>query len=133
MMYICKDCNKHFSEPKTIFERHGLDNPPFERTAVCPSCGSSAVREERKSYCRCCGARLKNGAYGYCNDSCRKKGELLRIRQEQSRRILREGALSRLVCGVKKYNAEKGTDYSYGQFVAVVLPRLSKGEAKKYI
>ncbi len=132
-MYICKDCKKHFSQLKEISERHNLDNPPFEQLAVCPNCGSSAIEEERPHYCRCCGARLKSGVYGYCNNACRKKGERMWIRQEQNKTVIEKGALSRLVCGVKRYNAENGTNYSYGQFVAVVLPGLSKSEAKKYI
>lgn len=39
--FRCNDCNKFFSETQFYDEKHGLDNPPFERLAVCPICGSS--------------------------------------------------------------------------------------------
>lgn len=37
--FYCKDCNKFFDEPMFYEERHGLDNPPYERIAVCARCG----------------------------------------------------------------------------------------------
>ena len=39
--YFCKDCNKFFDAPKIYEERHGLDNPPYERIVTCPWCRGS--------------------------------------------------------------------------------------------
>lgn len=43
-MYICLDCNKLFSSPRRIVEKHGLDSPPYEEWDGCPYCGGSYVR-----------------------------------------------------------------------------------------
>ena len=132
-MYICKDCESVFEDPKIFCERHSLDTPPFERHIACPDCESETISEAAVRYCRCCGARLKHGVYGYCNDACRKKGEKMWRRQEEKSFIIQNGAVARLVRGVALYNREHGTDLSYGQFTATVLPKLPKKEARKYI
>lgn len=36
--FFCKRCNRFFDELKFYDEKHGLDNPPYERVAVCPIC-----------------------------------------------------------------------------------------------
>ncbi len=36
--FFCNKCNKVFKLPEYYYEKHGLDNPPFERVAVCPMC-----------------------------------------------------------------------------------------------
>lgn len=38
--FFCKGCHKLFDTPKIYEEKHGLDTPPYERVAVCPSCNS---------------------------------------------------------------------------------------------
>jgi len=30
-MYICKNCMAVFEQPDTILERHGLEEPPYEK------------------------------------------------------------------------------------------------------
>lgn len=42
-MYICNDCGAVFTNPKIFYERHGLENPPFEEWHVCPSCESTNI------------------------------------------------------------------------------------------
>ena len=37
-MYICKECNYVFDEPKIYIERHNLVEPPYEEIRVCPKC-----------------------------------------------------------------------------------------------
>ena len=36
--FFCKRCRRYFDTPKFYDEKHGLDNPPYERLAVCPKC-----------------------------------------------------------------------------------------------
>lgn len=78
-MNICRDCGRIFDEPKKIVERHGLDEPPYEETYGCPSCGG-AYTETFK----CCGCsqyifgqfvELCNGEY-YCSD-CYQEYDIL--------------------------------------------------------
>ncbi len=38
--FFCNKCKRYFSDVKTYFETHGLDNPPYERISVCPKCNS---------------------------------------------------------------------------------------------
>ena len=46
-MWVCLDCNREFEEDeiKTVYEKHGLDDPPYEPWAVCPWCGSESIQE----------------------------------------------------------------------------------------
>ncbi len=39
-MFFCNKCRSYFDEAKIYCEKHGLDNPPYERVAVCPKCES---------------------------------------------------------------------------------------------
>lgn len=127
-MYRCTDCKKKFRNGKEYFEDRGMDKPPYERFIVCPECGGilEPIRVER---CRCCGARLPEGVHKYCNDSCKKKGEQMWQRQSYRRRRWMQDPLARMVDSVDRYNAEHGTKYSYGQYVAIIYPRFLK-EAK---
>lgn len=36
--FFCNRCHRIFISPEFYDEKHGLDNPPFERVAVCPVC-----------------------------------------------------------------------------------------------
>lgn len=38
--FFCKGCSRLFDAPKNYDEKHGLDEPPYERVAVCPVCRS---------------------------------------------------------------------------------------------
>lgn len=44
-MYRCNNCGEIFEEPKAIYERHGLEYPPFEKIYVCPECGVDDMEE----------------------------------------------------------------------------------------
>ena len=37
-MLICLDCGAIFEQARIVFERHGLDTPPYEELLVCPRC-----------------------------------------------------------------------------------------------
>ncbi|MBQ6884356.1 MAG: hypothetical protein IJN56_01310 [Clostridia bacterium] len=36
--FFCKKCRRYFDELKIYEERHGFDQPPYERVAICPEC-----------------------------------------------------------------------------------------------
>ena len=40
-MYVCLDCGDIFASPRRFVETHGFDNPPYEETNGCPSCGGA--------------------------------------------------------------------------------------------
>ena len=37
-MYRCQDCDYQFLYADSLVDRHNLENPPFEKIAVCPNC-----------------------------------------------------------------------------------------------
>lgn len=39
--FYCKGCKSFFDEPRYCEEKHGFDNPPYERVAVCVRCGDN--------------------------------------------------------------------------------------------
>ena len=44
-MYQCCNCDAIFEEPKVVYERHGLEYPPYEKLYVCPECGVNDLVE----------------------------------------------------------------------------------------
>ena len=122
-MFICKKCGYEFSNPKKIFETHGLQNPPYEVMTVCPACKSQSITEKTVTHCRCCGAKLKDSSTEYCSESCRKRGERLREIEQKKRKVLNESPLSEIIRQVNAYNKTHNTNYSYGQYVAIVIPK----------
>ncbi len=120
-MYCCTDCKKQFSNLKECYETHGLQFPPYERYLLCPECGGHVVPISRE-YCRCCGARLPENVHEYCNKACRRRGERLWKMQARKRVLIENNPINLLVRMVEEYNRTHGTDYSYGKYVALVLP-----------
>lgn len=131
-MYECQDCGHIFEVAAKVTERHGLDTPPFEEYGVCPACSSQFFRKAEVPHCRCCGARLPAGITEYCNETCRKRGTELRMLEEARMNQRRTDPLHVLVRQIDEYNRIHNTRYSYGQYVALILPRL-KGKKKRDI
>lgn len=129
-MYECQDCRHIFDVAKRIVDKHELDTPPYEEHGVCPSCGSSYYHKIAVLHCRCCGARLSPGKSEYCNDSCRKRGIELRKIEQIQRRVRQTAPIEVLVRQIDEYNRLHNTRYSYGQYVALILPKL-KGNNKR--
>jgi hypothetical protein len=50
-MYICKDCEKIFDNPKHYVETHGFSYGPYEEWNGCPQCGGDYTNVYR---CDCC-------------------------------------------------------------------------------
>lgn len=53
-MYLCETCDTTFIRPGTLIERHGFEEPPFEKLACCPRCNSTELRmtERGKRYAK---------------------------------------------------------------------------------
>lgn len=50
-MFVCYDCGALFEEPKIWTETHGLDTPPYESYAGCPSCGGAFTGTHKCNEC----------------------------------------------------------------------------------
>ena len=82
--------------------------------------------EERVRHCRYCGARLKDSSLEYCDKNCRIKGQRLWAREQRRRRRWLSNPIGRMVLQVENYNKTHNTNYSYGQFVSLCLPKIIK-------
>ncbi len=129
-MFYCKICGYNFEQPSAVYENHGFLSPPYEKLYVCPNCKSDCISERFFSHCRCCGARLTTEDSEYCSEACKIRGERLRRLEEKRRRRFSESPLNMLVREVEEYNLKNNTNYSYGQYVAIILPKLKTGKKK---
>ncbi len=128
-MYRCTDCGRIFEECLVKEERHGLCCPPFERIAACPYCLGTAIQPIEVRHCRCCGVRLSGKKTDYCSESCRSRGmKLWRLEADRRRRRI-SSPISVIMRELADYNSEHSTDYSYGQYVSLVRPKLRGGGA----
>ena len=130
-MFYCPKCGYEFKKPQKIYESHGVSSPPFEEILCCPDCKSTAFYEKSTTHCRCCGAKLSEKETEYCSAACKKRGELLWERQRKRRRLQSETALYSFVKEIAEYNSINNTDYSYGQYVALVENKRRKQKCKK--
>ena len=130
-MFYCNKCGYEFDKPTKIFETQGGDSPPFEEILICPDCKSTDFHEKDSTHCRCCGAKLTKDAEDYCSDSCRKKGELLWQKQLRRRKLQEENPLNSIIKEIINYNLLNKTDYSYGQYVALVENKRGKRKCKR--
>ena len=117
-MYCCQDCKKEFEYVEVVFERHGLDTPPFERVKLCPFCHSNNFSEKEEHFCGYCGSKLKVGI-DYCSPLCRKKGIELRNREDARKSFLENSPLMKSIKEVEEFNKANNTKYSYGQYFAL--------------
>ena len=122
-MFYCKSCGYEFDRPQKIYESHGFASPPYEEICICPNCKSADIREKNITHCRCCGAKLMNGTTGYCSEACKIRGENLQNLERKKRKLLEESPLNEIVRMTTAYNRQNNTNYSYGQYVAFVIPR----------
>ena len=117
-MYRCRDCGKEFEYVEVVFERHGLDTPPFERIKLCPFCHSNNFSEIKEHFCLTCGSKLRD-KIDFCSPACRKKGIELIKREERRRFFLENSPIMKSVKEVEEYNKAHGTNYSYGKYFAL--------------
>ena len=125
-MYKCQDCGNIFDAALIYTEQHGLDTPPYEKRSACPNCKGEFLFEAPVRHCRCSGAKLKANAGEYCDDTCRKKDARLRALEVARKNKRASDPLWVMVREVAEYNREHSTRYSYGQYVALIKPRLTK-------
>ena len=118
-MYYCQDCKKSFEFVQIVFERHGLDNPPYERIRKCPFCHSEDFKEMISSHCKYCGSRLTD-SIDYCSETCKELGEKMWERQRSLAEIKKRSLLELMLKEVDSYNKAHNTKLSYGQYVATV-------------
>lgn len=128
-MYYCKDCGCEFEKAEILAQTHGLSRPPYEKHAACPCCGSGNFHEKAARHCRCCGARLPEGAHDYCNAECKARGKKLWEKERYRRHLSRIDPISVIIREADEYNKTHGTEYSYGQYVAFIRPEEGRAQA----
>lgn len=126
-MYYCKNCTGEFITAETVTETHGLPTPPYEEMLHCPLCGSNDYYEKTVKHCHCCGAKIIGGEGEYCSSTCRNKGERMWSEQIDKNRKMYVSEINKALREVEAYNEENRTNYSYGQFVAIVRPDMKRG------
>ena len=47
-MKECENCGAVFEKLLIVYEKHGLDTPPYERIEVCPVCRIAGYWKEKK-------------------------------------------------------------------------------------
>lgn len=129
-MYRCQDCDYQFLYADSLVDRHNLENPPFEKIAVCPNCKGRNFSEIKKHYCKYCGRSLKKDVTEYCSDYCRKKGEKMWQEQAVRKNLYNQNSLVSITRELEEYNKKHKTNYTYGTFVSKVLSKKQK-ETKK--
>lgn len=129
-MYYCPECGLQFEKPIKKYSTHGFDSPPYEKIYCCPSCNGIDFFEKNTTHCRCCGAKLKQGKIDYCSEACEKKGKKLWIKEMRRRKLFNSNPINRIVRDLKVYNKTHGTNYSYGQYVAIILPMEKRKNAE---
>ena len=118
-MYYCQDCKKNFEFAQIIFERHGLDNPPYERIMRCPFCHSESFKELTSTHCKYCGSKLTSNA-DYCSPTCKELGEKMWERQRNLAELKKRSLLELTLKEIDSYNKAHNTKLSYGQYIAAV-------------
>ena len=124
MMYQCQDCKQKTEHPA---HRAQADNP-YAPITFCPHCGGTRIQRLEVRYCHGCGIRLAPGRTDYCSTLCKKRAEQLFAAQIRRAKYRQSHPLTVVCEQMERYNAAHGTRYSYGQFVAYILPHL-KGES----
>lgn len=129
-MFYCKNCGHEFSEPEKSYETHMFSDAPFELFYMCPNCKSRNFYEKNLTHCRCCGGRLPKDRVEYCCEACELKGEKLWKKELKRRKKELANPLNMVVKECILYNGENNTNYSYGQYVALIRPKLLKEKTK---
>ncbi len=130
-MYYCSNCAREFLEPQRVYETHSLPCPPYEERLVCPFCQSLNFNEKISQHCRCCGVKLKENEREYCSEKCLFIGEKLWAKQRKRLKIAYECSINQKIREIESYNKSHKTNYSYGQYVALIEGRRKKKCVKK--
>ena len=125
-MYYCPDCGYEFETALKLVETHSLSAPPFEEIYLCPCCKGKNFYEKILNHCRCCGAKLLKMGTDYCSQNCRIRGEKLWKKEMIRRKLNFDNPINIIVKEIDSYNANNKTNYSYGQYVALIRPVLKR-------
>lgn len=128
-MYYCPNCGCEFELAEVFYETHGLLNPPFEKRYVCPCCKNDGFYEKTVTHCRCCGRKL-NGKEEYCSKECEINGKKLWQKDRKRRGLNLKSPVNLIIKELQFYNQTNRTNYSYGQYVALIRPTLKRGKRK---
>ena len=128
-MYYCTDCKIHIENPKAV-KRKTASGEKIK--LLCPVCLNELI-VSAPEYCRYCGVKLNSqNEDGYCSDECKRAGKRLWTRELRRRQKIKDDPIARILRMLTSYNRENNTKYSYGQFVALVLPKLNRARKKAY-
>ncbi len=130
-MFICCDCQCEFESPKKIIEKHSLDTGPYEAIYVCPFCNSNDFKIKSHTHCRCCGAKLSNTGSEFCSNECKNRGRMLWKNELKRRKELLINPINILIRELENYNKKHNTNYSYGQYVAIIENQRRKQKCAK--
>ena len=119
-MYQCRDCGNRF-EVAIIKNIKGKGE-----IKVCPKCSGTWFTQIQHTHCRCCGAKLPAASEEYCNEYCQRRGLLMWERERKRRSVVAKSSLHTTQNLLERYNKKYHTRYSYGQFVTLILPTLTK-------
>ncbi len=117
-MFLCNSCKNRFDAPDVFSESHGAPLPYREATELCPICGSTNIEGLYSGYCRCCGRKIPKNRE-YCNETCRKAGEEMWLRQRQRQALKKSDPMYVTLAEIDQYNKENKTNLSYGQYIAI--------------
>lgn len=117
-MFYCENCESYFDSPLIIRESHGAPEPYYEEREVCPSCEGNNYKVIYSGYCRCCGRKIPN-TREYCNESCRKAGEEMWLKQMRRQASKKSDPMYITLAEIDLYNKKHGTRLSYGQYIAM--------------
>ena len=129
-MFYCKKCGGEFEIYDKQTEMHGFCSPPFEESFLCPYCGSNNIEEKEKTYCKCCGIKLRNNEKVFCSDECRKHWKLLLRKELKRRKEYESSPLIELIKEVEIYNKANKTNLSYGQYVDFIKTKKKASDKK---
>lgn len=117
-MYRCTDCNRKFDFVEVVFEKHGVNTPPYERVKRCPYCSSADYVTEEHN-CRFCGVKLRATNADYCSDRCEAAGKKYYGWQQKNEDLFKNSSVAAAVREVLNYNKKNSTKYSYGKYFSL--------------
>lgn len=128
-MYYCPDCGSEFEKPKKISKTNL--NILTDVYLACPECSSRVFHIKNSTHCRCCGAKLTDGAVDYCSAECRNKIYKLHKEHLRIKLIGTNKSLAGFVRQNEINNIRYGTNYSYGQFTNLLYYMENKNATRR--
>ncbi|MBO7217962.1 MAG: hypothetical protein J6V50_04600 [Clostridia bacterium] len=115
-MYQCKNCKEEFSLPVVDYHIHRDIN---KAVSYCPHCMSENISKIEVCYCAFCGENVVPKEQKYCDDTCKKLGEMLEKRRAEREKTVQQFNVQSAIKEVDDYNKAHGTNYTYGLYFAL--------------